>query len=229
MAVINLTTNLVAYWKLDEASGNAADATGGGNTLTNSSATYAAAKIKNGGVFSGSAQYMYNSTVPNTGANAWSTSYWIKTSVSTNNDNDHWGWGTGTSLKGIGGYFNSTTGKIRWNAYGGGGSVISANALNDNKWHFICITYDGTYVRMYVDNLTVVQSSSVTLNIVSAANKTCLGRQWYSPQDNYFTGSIDEVAMWSRCLTATEVKELYTNGGANQYPFASGKMVNFMN
>jgi hypothetical protein len=30
-----LTTNLVSYWKLDDSSGNAADATASGNTLTN--------------------------------------------------------------------------------------------------------------------------------------------------------------------------------------------------
>jgi len=224
-----LATNLVSYWKMDESSGNAADSVGS-NTLTNSSATYGTGKINNGGIFSGSSQYMYNSTVPNTGAGAWSTSYWIKTSTSYNNNGDHWGWGTSSTKRGIGGYFSSTTNKIAWNAYGGGGNVVSANALNDNNWHFVCITYDGTYVKMYVDNASVVTSSPVTLNIASASNTTRLGRQWYDSGGNYFTGSIDEVGIWSRVLSATEVSQLYWNGSAHQYPFNNDKMsvINFM-
>ena len=44
-----LLTNIVAYWKMDEASGNPVDATGNAFTLTNTNiVTYPTGKINNG-------------------------------------------------------------------------------------------------------------------------------------------------------------------------------------
>src|SRR6202035_2479657 len=38
----------------------------------------------------------------------------------------------------------------------------------------------------------------------------------------YFDGDIDEVSIWNRALTSTEVSDLYNSGGGLQYPFAGG-------
>ena len=42
---------------------------------------------------------------------------------------------------------------------------------------------------------------------------------------NYFNGNIDEVAIWGRVLTPTEVSTLYNNGKGLSYPFASDSSV----
>src|ERR1035437_10527944 len=55
---MSLTTNLVSYYKFDEASGNAADSTSNANTLTNvGTVTYSAGKINNGASLNGTTQY----------------------------------------------------------------------------------------------------------------------------------------------------------------------------
>ena len=55
-----LTDNLLGWWKLDESSGNAADATGGGYTLTNVNSTpFVTGKIGNAADFErDSGQYL---------------------------------------------------------------------------------------------------------------------------------------------------------------------------
>jgi hypothetical protein len=41
-------------------------------------------------------------------------------------------------------------------------------------------------------------------------------------------GDIDEVGIWSRVLTSTEVTQLYNGGAGLQYPFTNGNNRNFL-
>src|SRR5574338_435283 len=60
---MSLSVQPVAYWRLDESSGNAADATGGGFTLTNNNTcTYGAAQRNNGVSFSAGSSQRLRST-----------------------------------------------------------------------------------------------------------------------------------------------------------------------
>ena len=60
---MSLTTNIVAYWKFDESSGNAMDSTGNGNTLTNvNTVTYSAGKINNGANFVAASSQYFSAT-----------------------------------------------------------------------------------------------------------------------------------------------------------------------
>lgn len=45
------------------------------------------------------------------------------------------------------------------------------------------------------------------------------------PQDGYYDGRIDEVGIWSRVITPTEVTSLYNSGAGLQYPFSSSSAV----
>jgi hypothetical protein len=41
---------------------------------------------------------------------------------------------------------------------------------------------------------------------------------------NNLTGSIDEVGIWSRALSSTEVTALYNSGNGFQYPFSTSSI-----
>lgn len=89
----------------------------------------------------------------------------------------------------------------------------TALEVQDGNWHNIIFTYDGTSnaagLKTYVDggNLESFQLSSTGIS-----NTNTLGLFIGSLQGNNgwrFNGDIDEVAVWSRALEATDVQTIY--------------------
>jgi hypothetical protein len=90
-----------------------------------------------------------------------------------------------------------------------------------NTWYNIVLTYDGSKngsgitfninsvdeVLVTEDNLTGSISNSIDFNIGARNSIT-----------QYTSGIIDEVGIWDRVLTPTEVTELYNSGVGKQYP-----------
>lgn len=93
---------------------------------------------------------------------------------------------------------------------GGSATFFTGFLVNDGLWHLLAITYDGTLIKVYVDNVFRGQSSSVVLDTIP----TTLKFQAYQ-----FNGDIDEVGYWNRVLTPTELTELYNSGNGITYPF----------
>ncbi len=126
-------------------------------------------------------------------------------------------YGQGTST----GYtFYLNDGKPRLSLYDGGtGSNIGGTVdLRDNEWHHVIITYDGSEGKVYIDgewNFT----KSMTKDSTSSNTRLTLGLRssgWggYMP----FKGDIDQVAIFDRALSASEVKFRYT-GHIPQHSF----------
>ena len=106
--------------------------------------------------------------------------------------------------------------------------IARGQKLNDGKWHHIAMSMPRkdcklSEVQFYVDGQPVeseVVGKDNPIN-VSMVNKVSVGggghengRSSYGKfmQDNFgvrpFEGSLDEVAVWARALTAEEVAEL---------------------
>ncbi len=98
----------------------------------------------------------------------------------------------------------------------------------DRKWHFITAIYDGAYIKMYVDGVNVGTNTAVTGNINdSSAYPLTIGSfQGLSPY--YFNGSLDDVRVYNRALSAGEVQQLYNIGSASHInvPPALGQTTN---
>jgi hypothetical protein len=77
-------------------------------------------------------------------------------------------------------------------------------------------TWNGTNLITYING--VGASATETITPVSSLYHFVLGGNSNS-NIAYFNGSIDEVGVWSRALTAAEVTSLYSSGAGNQYPF----------
>lgn len=94
---------------------------------------------------------------------------------------------------------------------GGSWSMISdTQTYNDNKWHHLVATYDGSGVqKLYVDGILKASATSVVYNtpasgapiIIGDANGNCGGPT--------FTGSIDEVKIYGAALDADQITALY--------------------
>jgi hypothetical protein len=85
------------------------------------------------------------------------------------------------------------------------------------EWYHVAITWNGTNTITYVDG--VLDKSNVRSNVpnTTAGLETQLGRTAYgSPVSptvgNYFKGTMDDVRVYNRALSATEIKRLYELG-----------------
>ena len=109
-----------------------------------------------------------------------------------------------TSEKVQGG-FETSTGSDRM--------VTSTNSYNDGQWHHGVVTYDGSILRLYVDGVQVPATLSTSSIPETTGNNHPLKIGANSRiVDNLFTGSIDEVGVWNRALTTTEITNLMNNG-----------------
>jgi uncharacterized repeat protein (TIGR02059 family) len=121
-----------------------------------------------------------------------------------------------------------SNGKLQCNLYSGGAGgtfirKVSTNALTINTWVHLVFTYTGStahsgmsiYINGVLDSSAVgsVTGSYVAMQAMNATERFCIGGQT-GGVGNYYTGKIDSVAVWSKCLNATEVAEIY-NGGKN--------------
>jgi len=80
-----------------------------------------------------------------------------------------------------------------------------ADILN-TTWHHVVVTYDGAYMRLYVDNtLKVVEAFSGT--IAPTPVDYVLG--WSSVWQVLWNGYIDDLRFYSRTLSASDVQKLY--------------------
>ncbi len=79
--------------------------------------------------------------------------------------------------------------------------------LDDGRWHHVAGVYDGQFVRIYVDG---IQESSRKIGAVTlSANARALMIGSASGRGEFFSGRIDEVAVYRRALSPTEVYEHY--------------------
>jgi len=86
-----------------------------------------------------------------------------------------------------------------------GGHSGTATAINDNEWHHLALTVEGTTGRLYVDGVEVW---SGLYGHGTAGVALALGGHGVFGQN--LTGYIDEAAVWDRALIAAEVAALYT-------------------
>jgi hypothetical protein len=201
------TSGLQSYWRLGEAAGGVAfDSKGTVNgTYTNGVTLGAAGALTASGdtaaSFDGTNDHVWlgdpaSLKVANPSAEAW-----VKTSdadgiIFRARFNGFHLWISGG--KALFGYTDST---------GAGHTATSVANVNDNVWHHLAGTYDGTTVRLYVDGAQVASVAS-TAALYYPGGGMAIGRDG-DADGNYLAGTIDEVAIYNRALTATEVKQHY--------------------
>src|SRR3989344_4887967 len=92
----------------------------------------------------------------------------------------------------------------------------SNTAINDGRWNHVCITFvDSTDVVSYFFNGGTDGASSNATAFVHSASKT-IGNRSGGGSSTAFNGSIDDVRVYSRALSAGEITQLYNLGAATK-------------
>jgi hypothetical protein len=91
-------------------------------------------------------------------------------------------------------------------------TVDSSQSVADGKWHLLTGTYNGTTMRIYVDSVQKGSSTSFSGSLPTQAGDVRVGADYQTVPANFFTGNLDDVRIYNRALSATEVKQLYNMG-----------------
>lgn len=220
-----LIDDLIAYWKLDEASGSRADSHGSYTLTDNNTVASATGKINDGAdLESGNSEYLSNSSMPIHAAT--SVSFWYKAESDTGNIQvpyAHDGRMGGTESVYFNFHVNSGL-SLAFYMSGSGGNIgadpIPSSTISTGTWYHFVITYDSTNgLVIYRDGSSLYTTGSVGTRAGSTAQPFRIGVDGFG---RYTDGIVDEVGYWSRELTSAEVTSLYNSGNGFAYPFASG-------
>ena len=104
--------------------------------------------------------------------------------------------------------FNPDNGKLRFHLSGlSSTNLESTKASWDTVWAHIVGTWDGSIMKIYVDGI-LDSSQESTGTITSDTSDITVGAYSTAPSD-LFHGLIDEVRIYNRALSASEIAEHY--------------------
>ena len=88
-------------------------------------------------------------------------------------------------------------------------TAFSKTVAADGKWHHVAATFDGTFLRAYFDG---VMEGETKTEIPPDHNTepVRIGR-WGNPRGDFWSGVLDEVAMFSQALTEDEIRDIAMN------------------
>jgi len=210
-----VTNGLVACYPFE---GNANDASGNGNNGSVSNATLTTDRFG-----TPNAAYKFNGVnsfirVPhnsrlNANPSGFSVVLWFKpastqTPIHVLIDKSHGGTDGASSwvLQCVNDGINATNSFMF--ALGNGHQFIktSSPCIIDNQWHFVVVNFDGSVIKFYLDG-TLSQTLQFSGTPVSNARDMLIGTWWYG--NRFFNGAIDDIGIYERILSETEIKQLY--------------------
>jgi hypothetical protein len=221
---MTLSDNLIRYWKMDDAASPAVDALGVDNLAQGNNPAFAqAGKISNSIDFSGANnRFIAKSGGAFPAGNNWTINMWVNLASAENND----------GLISV--YDNSPSRQIRIRFgvspfivadYNGTPTSDYSFALFWNLWTMVTATWDGTNgeIRLYINGGNVSNKMTAIGSFDgSAISDLTIGNDDSRSRTRACNGKIDEVGIWSRELSDTEITALYNSGNGLAYPFYDG-------
>lgn len=225
-----LGTGLTHYWSLDEVSGARADPVGS-LALTDVNTVGSAAGINNlaATFLQASDQkltHVNDATFRFSNTTGGTIAFWCKPSALTiglsgyisvcsaaANDDEYVIYSSGTRL-----FFDLLGGTGNYSDYSEALTAIGSLTFND--WNLVIAWYDQAAKTANISINDANQATGAALAGTLHFGTKPLVVGYYESGGNAQTGLMDEVAMWSRVLTAPERTELYNAGAGKFYPFS---------
>lgn len=224
--ISTLWDDLLAYYTADNTPNDALGTYNG--TLTNG-ATYGTGIINQGFSLDGVNDYVdFGNNLDFDGSTPFSISTWVKFDVLGNiefliNKRDTTSSVRGYSLQ------KRNTNEIEFQLVNHAQAgqyrlaVYTSTQLTNNTFYHCVVTYDGNKnpngVKIYLDSVSdtlVTRTNTLGNKTISNSGSLWFGNLAY--QSLPLNGLLDEIGIWSRELSASEVTELYNSGNGKQYP-----------
>jgi hypothetical protein len=212
------TNGLVGWWPFN---GNANDESGNGNNATFNSASLISNRfgIANSAYsFGGNGQYMLlNPIAALSGASELTVSAWVK--ISGQNTNTNCNLGCAQFLLARDPDYSSQGFSLGYGqgSFKFGGAISNSNGVISSQsfsapfssWQHIAWTVGGGSQKIFVNGL--VSNSSIYNGVLPISNGNLYFG--YNPVIGYpyfLNGLLDDIAIWNRALSASEIQQLYT-------------------
>lgn len=224
-----LTDDLVAFWKMDEAEGNARVDIVGAHNLTEHS-TDATGVPAVAGVVANAAQFNTANVEYLTasdhadlqfGDRDWTIDFWVYVDNPTP-VNVVLHKGTGTSAANLELYLYCKNGYLVARVSNGTAtSDFNIAAITAQTWTYICLMFDSSNNKFvyHSNNNPSLFTSYLSAPFVKPTSALSFGAS--TTGSSPMTGAIDDVGKWNRLLTVRERLNRWNNGSGNTHPFTS--------
>ncbi|MFM2317270.1 MAG: hypothetical protein RLZZ155_1602, partial [Bacteroidota bacterium] len=217
----NLQTGLVGYWPF---CGNANDESGNGNNGTVNGATLTTDRFGNANSaysFDGINDGIVVQNNPNILQQEYSISIWFYSTIdySIPNNNTLLRSGDEGACSGQGFAIASYEfhSKFGFADFGSGNfsfeTSINTSSFLTGQWYNLVFTRRNNKAIQYINGIAI--DSTTNNNYMPASNcPIFIGSNWLMPgfvQPDVFNGKIDDISIYNRALTPTEITQLYTN------------------
>ncbi len=215
------TTNLISYYKFDEASGSILDAHGSNNG-TNNGAGYGSTGVINDALDFETTDVDYISLpqgVPTALSNtAFTINMWIKPETS---------WSSSSGTKTLFDSNGNNRMQVDYNGYAGdlriyysGTSVRYTTSFSGGEWYMLTFTGDASNNKVYINgDLKATASNSGLVSLGTAT--TNIGANYVHSGGNNMDGLMDEISLFDADIGSTSIEDLYNSGNGLAYPFSS--------
>ncbi|NYJ06258.1 PKD domain-containing protein [Petropleomorpha daqingensis] len=221
-----------AYWRLDEATGNAIDLAGDDDLTVSGgvrrgSAGAIAGDTDAAASFTGTSSSIAASQRLLSGPNTFTVEAWFRTSSST-----------GGKIFGLSGsrsgdstnydrhVYLDAQGRVTFGVappYGGLPTVVSPRSYNDGRWHQVVASLGPSGMALFMDGQIVGSRTDTTVGQSFSGYWRIGGDSTWSGA-KYFTGDIDDVSVYATVIPVGEVADHYalaTAPPANRAPTAA--------
>jgi hypothetical protein len=229
--IVTLQTGLVGYWPFDSKTINwttntVQDVSGQGHngTMVGMSVTTSSVPGKIGEAlrFNGVNSFVKAANIDfPTGNAARSISVWIKSSQSIPTNAFplivEYGaigvigeyYGMGLCPRSNDACNNAPAGVAGVGVWGPRSGITTAGPVNDGTWHYLASTFDGINHRLYLDG---VSQGATAVRTNTVLNTYLFIGGPIQSVTTFFNGTIDDLRIYNRALSAQEVAQLYSMG-----------------
>lgn len=216
-----LTDNLVSWWSLDEASGTRYDSHGTNHLTDNNTVGSATGKVGNAASFvaanSESLSIVDNASLSMGAGVRLTIAAWVH-ATSLAFENNIVAKRTGHLEY----YLRVRNNRFDFEVSATGATpvytVVGANTITTGVWYFVVAGYDGTNLFLSIND-GALRTTAYIGDIFDGTSSFVVGSRG---TNDYWTGEIDEVAIWKRALSSAEITELYNSGAGVSYANISG-------
>ena len=225
--VNNLLTSLIAYWDLDESTGKAIDLHASyDGTLTNAPTQNQSGLLGTSYLFEEDDNEKINCglEVGDFGTSDCSISAWIKipAEVTAGDQDAILGKYAGAAPQWYVFITDAELVSLYWRPSGTAVYISSSNSISLDEWVHVVVTMDRDgnatiYINGEADG-TPVSISATSADNMDNSVAFILGARYYGADDaKSMDGYLDEVGIWYRVLTQTDIDFLYNSGSGLAY------------
>ncbi len=218
----NIDAGLISYWPMNIVSNSASTpdlvSQNDFQLVNMTSGNLVPGEFGNGLSFDGATQYGIETTgTPIYDLSAtYTVALWVKGNSGTANEQT---FANGNSTNGnyffIGPDNTGATGKVDVRINPGGLSdTLSAATAFDGTWHHIVWVDQNGTALLYIDGVldqTIYNYAHGALGAL-VLNNTTVGALSANPLRDFYNGAVDDVGVWNRRLSYTEIQSIHTSG-----------------